>query len=49
VTVDPPVTDLLDVNVLVALAWEQHVHHGRCHRPSRSPSSTLTGWLRDGD
>lgn len=24
--------DLLDVNVLVALAWQGHIHHDRCHR-----------------
>lgn len=25
-------TDLLDVNVLVSLAWPNHVHHERAHR-----------------
>ncbi|MGH9091177.1 MAG: TA system VapC family ribonuclease toxin [Acidimicrobiales bacterium] len=25
-------TDLLDVNVLVALAWPNHVHHGTAHQ-----------------
>jgi toxin-antitoxin system PIN domain toxin len=26
------VTELLDVNVLVSLAWPNHVHHARCRR-----------------
>lgn len=26
------VIDLLDVNVLIALAWPNHVHHGAAHR-----------------
>lgn len=43
-TDEPPATDLLDVNVLVALAWEQHVHHDRCHRwfDERGDSSWAT-------
>jgi toxin-antitoxin system PIN domain toxin len=30
------VTSLLDVNVLLALAWPNHVHHERAHRWFRS-------------
>lgn len=30
-TTDRSGTTLLDVNVLLALVWDQHVHHGRAH------------------
>jgi uncharacterized protein len=35
-------TDLLDVNVLVALAWPNHVHHAAARRRFRSERSH--GW-----
>ena len=32
---------LLDVNVLIALAWPNHVHHAAAHTWSRFASASL--------
>jgi toxin-antitoxin system PIN domain toxin len=34
-----PVTRLLDINVLLALAWPQHIHHDRVKRWVRSQTT----------
>jgi toxin-antitoxin system PIN domain toxin len=35
------VTDLLDVNVLVSMAWPNHVHHGQAQRWFRNRAAGL--------